>query len=52
MAAEKKEGEKTLLPKVIIMFSNCSNRFNITTFLYTILNEFFPTMCLFRFVTL
>lgn len=32
MAAEKKEREKTLLPKVIIMFSNCSNRLNITSF--------------------
>lgn len=53
MAAEKKEREKTLLPKVIILFSSCSNRLNITTsFLYTILNEFFPTVCLFRFLTL
>ena len=32
MAAEKNEREKTLLPKVIIMFSNCSNHLNITTF--------------------
>ena len=53
MAAEKNEREKTLLPKVIIMFSNCSNHLNITTsFLYTILNGFFPTTCLFRFLTL
>lgn len=32
MAAEKKEWEKTLHPKIIIMFSNCSNRLNITSF--------------------
>lgn len=31
MATEKEEIERMLLPKVIIMFSNCSNHSTITT---------------------